>query len=47
MPPKDELTCGELEVVMSVFRQYEIGLRKACIDVKVGMLEMVYHITII
>ena len=35
MPPKDEFTQSELEMVMSVFKQYETGLREACIDVKV------------
>ena len=35
MALKDKLTEGEMEVVMSVFRQYETGLREACIDVKV------------
>ena len=39
MPPKDEFTAGEMEMVMSVFRQYETGLREACIDVKVGMVK--------
>merc|ERR1712117_967130 len=34
MPPKDEFTQSELEMVMSVFKQYETGLREACIDVK-------------
>ena len=37
MPPKDEFTQSELEMVMSVFKQYETGLREACIDVKVGL----------
>ena len=36
MPPKDEFTEGELEVVMTVFKQYETGLREACINAKVG-----------
>ena len=35
MPPKDEFTASELEVVTTVFRQYETGLREACIDAKV------------
>ncbi len=35
MPPKNEFTAGELEVVTTVFRQYETGLREACIDAKV------------
>jgi hypothetical protein len=42
MPPKDEFTAGELEVVTTVFRQYETGLREACIDAKVRLL--VHHI---
>ena len=37
MALKDKLTEGEMEVVMSVFRQYETGLREACIDVKVNV----------
>ena len=36
MPPKDEFTEGELEVVMTVFKQYETGLREACISAKVA-----------
>ena len=32
---RDKLTDGEMEVVMTVFRQFETGLREACIDVKV------------
>ena len=39
MPPKDEFTGGEMEMVMSVFKQYETGLREACIDVKVDILK--------
>ena len=35
MPPKDELTEGEMEVVTVVFKQYETGLREACITAKV------------
>ena len=35
MALKDKLTEREIKVVMSVFRQYETGLREACIDVKV------------
>jgi hypothetical protein len=31
----NEFTAGELEVVTTVFRQYETGLREACIDAKV------------
>ena len=34
MPPKDELTEGEMEVVTMVFKQYETGLREACIEAK-------------
>ena len=41
MAPKDEFTQGEMEVVMRVFRQYETGMREACIDVKVRLLKMV------
>ena len=37
MPPKEEFTPCELEMVMSVFKQYETGLREACIDVKVEL----------
>ena len=40
MAVKDKLTEGEMEVVMSVFRQYETGLRKACIDVKVNKIKI-------
>ena len=36
MPPKNDFTQCELEMVMAVFKQYETGLREACIDVKVG-----------
>ena len=36
MAPKEEFTHGEMEVVMRVFRQYETGLREACIQVKVS-----------
>ena len=36
MPPKYELTEGEMEVVTMVFKQYETGLREACITAKVG-----------
>ena len=36
MPPKDELTEGEMEVVTVLFKQYETGLREACIMAKVG-----------
>ena len=36
MPPKDELTEGEMEVVTVVFKQYETGLREACITAMVG-----------
>ena len=39
MPPKEEFTAGEMEMVMSVFKQYETGLREACIDVKVDILK--------
>ena len=35
MPPKDKLTPGEMEAVTMAFRQYETGLREACIDAKV------------
>ena len=35
MALKDKLTEREIKVVMSVFRQYETGLREACIDVEV------------
>ena len=36
MPPREELTEGEMEVVTMVFKQYETGLREACITSKVG-----------
>jgi hypothetical protein len=36
MPPKDELTEGEMEVVTVVFKQYEKGLREAAINSKVS-----------
>ena len=39
MPPKEEFTGGEMEMVMSVFKQYENGLREACIDVKVDIIK--------
>ena len=39
MAVRDKLTEGEMEVVMSVFRQYETGLREACINVKVAFIE--------
>ena len=42
MPPKDEFTQGEMEVVMRVFRQYETGMREACIDVKVRLIKVVH-----
>ena len=35
MPPKDELTEGEMEVATMVFKQYEKGVREACINAKV------------
>ena len=38
MPPKDELTEGEMEVVTKVFKQYETGLREACIEAKVNKI---------
>ena len=38
MPPKDELTEGEMEVVTMVFKQYETGLREACIEAKVNQI---------
>ena len=34
--PELEFTESELEAVTMVFKQYETGLREACIDVKVG-----------
>ena len=37
MALKDKLTEREIKMVMSVFRQYETGLREACIDVKVNV----------
>ena len=40
MPPKDELTAGELEVVTKVFRQFETGLREACICAKVTAINI-------
>ena len=38
MPPKDMLTEGEMEAVTVVFKQYETGLREACITAKVRYL---------
>ena len=35
MPPKETLTEGEMEAVTVVFKQYETGLREACITAKV------------
>ena len=34
--PELEFTESELEAVTMVFKQYETGLREACIDVKAG-----------
>ena len=34
MPDKNEFTESELEAVTMVFKQYETGVREACIDVK-------------
>ena len=31
---EERLTAGEMEMVMSTFKQYEVSLRGACIDVK-------------
>ena len=31
---QERLTQGEMEMVMSTFKQYEVSLRGACIDVK-------------
>ena len=44
MPPKEEFTSSELEMVISVFKQYETGLREACIDVKVGNEVCYFHL---
>ena len=35
MAHKDEMTEGEMEVVTMVFKQYETGIREACINAKV------------
>ena len=34
MPDKNEFTESELEAVTMVFKQYETGVREACINVK-------------
>ena len=36
--PELEFTESELEAVTMVFKQYETGLREACIDVKAGSI---------
>ena len=37
MPAQDKLTPGEMRAVTMAFKQYETGLREACIDAKVSL----------